>query len=140
MSDNKKIIWIFSISILYILVILTMAFYILNYTTVGQEMVAISLVVSSLVQVIGIALLFGKYTILAGFNTMTEEDRMKYNMDSVCSAMGTIFIVLSYISFGMIVSADVNNHISYALLALFIALLLISSIWIGTSQRFKATV
>ncbi|MCL2146145.1 MAG: DUF3784 domain-containing protein [Methanomassiliicoccaceae archaeon] len=54
---------------------------------------------SSIVMVCGIGVYLGGYMLLAGFNTMSKDERSAFDMEKVTSFTGASLVLLSYVFF-----------------------------------------
>lgn len=96
-------------------------------------------IVIGLFIVMGIFLVNGKGSFLiAGYNTMSEDEKAKYDTIALCKFMGKMMFALSF-SMGLWLLSDYHqiNWIFYFGLAIFIGLVVFMLIYVNTGNRFK---
>ncbi|MCL1811037.1 MAG: DUF3784 domain-containing protein [Methanomassiliicoccaceae archaeon] len=98
----------------------------------SDSMLWMSLLFSLLLMSLGLVVYLGGAVLLAGFNTMTEEERSRYNMKEVTSFMGIFLILLSFVTFLML--------IFFVFIVVFIAAVLVMLVYVNISKRFKTNV
>ncbi|HLR67587.1 MAG TPA: DUF3784 domain-containing protein [Virgibacillus sp.] len=89
--------------------------------------------------VLGIFLINGKGSFLiAGYNTMSREEKEKYDTVALCKFMGKMMFALSFsMLFWAVSEAYEINWLFYFGLVLFIAIVVFTLIYINTGNRFK---
>lgn len=89
--------------------------------------------------IIGIFLMNGKGAFLiAGYNTMSEEEKVQYDTRALCKFMGKMMFVFASIMVLWILSAYYRlDWLLYLSIGIFIAVMLFMIIYINTSDRFK---
>ena len=90
----------------------------------------LTLFIPLLIMVFGLIIYLGGYVLITGVNTMTKEERSRYDMNKITSFMGIFLILLSYIGFLM--------TISFVFFVVFIAAVLAAFVYLFASKRFKA--
>ena len=90
----------------------------------------IMLFVSLLLMVCGLAVYLGGAMLLAGFNTMTKQERSQYNVKALTSFMGVFIVLLSYFALFM--------ALHFAFFVVFIIAVLAVVIYVNVSRRFRA--
>lgn len=83
-----------------------------------------------LLMVLGLIVYLGGFMLLAGVNTMTKEERSRYNMNEITSFAGVFLVLLSYIAYLMM--------ISIMFFAVFIIATFAMIVYVNTSKRFRA--
>lgn len=111
------------------MVAVAVTFYLISGSNSGA-MILVFLAVSLFPMMIGLTVYFGNVEVLSGFNTMTELERSRYNIDEVSSFMGMFFAVFAYTIFLMAASLVIG------LVALFVSII-IMLVYINFSNRFK---
>ncbi|MCL2296199.1 MAG: DUF3784 domain-containing protein [Methanomassiliicoccaceae archaeon] len=113
----------------------TVATFVTYYFLLGDYMNGFGLwtilFVSLLLLVCGLAVYLGGVMLLAGFNTMTREERAQYNIKEVTSFMGIFLVLISYLALLMI--------IHFVFFTVFIAAVLVMVIYVNVSKRFRAS-
>lgn len=90
----------------------------------------IFLPVTFILMILGLVVYLGGIMLLAGFNTMSDEERAGYDEKEVTSFMGMFLVLASYI---FLLAA-----VSFMMILVFVAAVVIMLIYINTSKRFKA--
>ena len=94
-----------------------------------------------IVFLLGIALRFGNYSgLLAGYNTMSEEKKKKWNEKAITRFIGNLFIVeaIIVISGGILVMNNIAPQtIMIISWVVFVSLHVIGVIYVNKSSRFK---
>lgn len=101
-------------------------------------MIGIIIVIAIFI-VIGIFLLNGKGAFLiAGYNTMSEEEKAKYDTVALCKFMGKMMFAFSFIMvFWLLSDLYRMDWLLYVGIALFIGLFIFMMIYMNTGNRFK---
>ena len=86
---------------------------------------------SLLMVVFGLTVYLGGIMVLAGFNTMTEQERSQYNIEEVTSFVGILLVLLSYISLLMLVY--------FVFIGVFLAIVIFMAIYVSVGKRFRAS-
>lgn len=77
-------------------------------------------------------------SLLAGYNTMSEEEKAQYDETALCKFMGKIMFGFSFSILLFALSEFLNNKIFFVIgLVLFLALLVFSLVYSNTNDRFK---
>lgn len=88
---------------------------------------------------LGILLSMGKGSFLiAGFNTMTKEEKEKYDKLALCKFMGKMMFALAFsLVFSFFSHAFDIKFLFYIGIILFIAFIIYMLIYLNTGNRFK---
>lgn len=88
---------------------------------------------------LGIVFSLGKGSLLiAGFNTLPEEEKGKYNVVALCKFMGKMTFALSFSVVLWLISVIYEmNWLLYFGIALFIVITIIMVIYVNTGSKFK---
>jgi hypothetical protein len=101
-----------------------------------DPMLWISLLSSSIILGMGLVVYLGEYKLLAGVNTMSEQERSQYNMDEIASFMGMILVIESFVLFATLaVLWEILFFIAGILV--FFAILIIAIVYININKKFK---
>ncbi|MDR2846105.1 MAG: DUF3784 domain-containing protein [Candidatus Methanoplasma sp.] len=95
---------------------------------------------SALMLVLGAAISFGCTVLIAGANTMTKEERSKYDMRFITSVLGASLLVASFIMviFQIILAVIHANEISNIIPLLSAAAVMVcASVYIDVSKRSR---
>lgn len=89
--------------------------------------------------IIGIVFSMGKGSgLIAGYNTLPEEEKAKYNEKELTKFMGKMMFVLSLIMILWVVSTLLHNDVFlYVGIGVFLAVTLFMIIYVNKSGRFK---
>lgn len=92
-----------------------------------------------LMVVLGIILLSGKGAFLiAGYNTMSENDKKKYNEEALCKFMGKMMFALSFSMLFWIASIAYDMNFLFVIgLILFMGKIIFMLIYMNSGNRFK---
>lgn len=96
-------------------------------------------VIIGLFLMLGIFLINGKGSFLiAGYNTMSEEEKDKYDTIALCKFMGKMMFALAFSMVFWVIS-ELYNIINffYFGLALFIGIIVFMLVYMNTGNRFK---
>lgn len=90
---------------------------------------------------LGIVFSLGKgSSLIAGFNTLSEEEKEKYDVVALCKFMGKIMFALTFsVVFWLISQIYEMNWLFYFGLVLFIGLITFLLGYVNTGSRFKKT-
>ncbi|MBP2257725.1 DUF3784 domain-containing protein [Virgibacillus alimentarius] len=101
----------------------------------------ISIIIIGAFIILGIILLNGKGAFLiAGFNTMPEEEKEKYDTALMCKFMGKMMFALAFSMALMALSEALGIKSLFAVsFVLFIGITLFIVIYMNTGDRFKKT-
>ena len=103
-----------------------------------DAMMWIWLLSSLIVMVCGIVVYLGFYMLIAGVNTMTANERSRYDMDKITSFMGISLVLTSLIFYLAWPLSVLYGFLMFGvMIALFIAAVLFMVIYLNT-KRFKA--
>jgi len=96
-----------------------------------------SVVFGTLFVILGIVFLSGRGSFLiAGYNTMSKEEKAKYDVNALCKFMGKIFLPLGILTFGFLIESIESWYIWFYLNIMF-ALIIFAAIYANTGNRFK---
>jgi len=95
--------------------------------------------VLTLLIILGIIFSFGKGAMLiAGYNTMSEESKKKYNQVALCKFMGKTMFGLAFGTSLWMLSEIVNiSWIFYIGHILFFSVIFFTLIYVNTSKKFR---
>src|SRR5699024_10144062 len=107
----------------------------------GDNIIAMLIIagVIALFIILGMFLLNGKgSSLIAGYNTMSPEEKEKYDIARLTKFMGKMMFALSFSMFFWILSiAFEMNGLFYTGLILFLGIVVYMIIYINTGDRFK---
>lgn len=107
----------------------------------GDNIIAMLIIagVIALFIILGMFLLNGKgSSLIAGYNTMSPEEKEKYDIARLTKFMGKMMFALSFSMFFWIFSiAFEMNGLFYTGLILFLGIVVYMIIYINTGDRFK---
>ncbi|MPQ45366.1 DUF3784 domain-containing protein [Clostridium tarantellae] len=89
---------------------------------------------------IGIMLSLGKWSFLiAGFNTMSKEEKQKYDVISLCKFMGKFMFVIAF-SISLFILSDIfmMNMLFNIGVAIIIGSTIFTVIYVNTGNRFES--
>lgn len=88
---------------------------------------------------LGIVFINGKGSFLiAGFNTMTPEEKKNYDTNALCTFMGKMMFALSFSMLLWFISEAYEiNWLFYVGLVLFLVIITYMLIYVNTGNRFK---
>ena len=105
------------------------------------NVVTIVIYVFTIVLMISLGIMFYLGTgssLIAGFNTLSEEEKEKYDVVALCKFMGKMmFVLTSSVVLWLISEVYEMNWLFYIGLALFIGLIIFLLIYVNTGNRFK---
>jgi|SRR5690625_3661833 len=105
------------------------------------NVVTIVIYVFTIVLMISLGIMFYLGTgssLIAGFNTLSEEEKEKYDVVALCKFMGKMmFVLTSSVVLWLISEVYEMNWLFYIGLALFIGLIIFLLIYVITGNRFK---
>jgi len=110
-------------------VVMAAALYYLDLGLDGSTLL-ILLFSSIFLMVLGLIIYMGGAMLLAGYNTMSKEQRAQYNVNEITSFMGALLVLLSIVAFFMV--------FYLVLIAVFIGATIVAVIYVNVSKRFKA--
>lgn len=88
---------------------------------------------------LGLYLLQGKGGwLIAGYNTMSQEDKEKYDEAALCKATGKLILAIAF-TIGLITAGDLlqTNALTISGVALMVLFIILGLIYINTGERFK---
>ena len=93
-----------------------------------------------LVLVLGLVLLCGKgAALIAGFNTLDETEKAKWNKKALCRAAGAILLVIALGgSAAMLLFAFGHEALGAPFIIVPMVLVIPFAVWVNTSKRFRA--
>ena len=99
----------------------------------------ISLLILAILLVLGCVLLSGRGAwLIAGYNTMSPEEKAKYNEKALCRAMGWMMLALAG-AWGLVTAAMLLN-LTWLLWVgnlLFVAVIIVGAVYLNRSDRVK---
>lgn len=97
------------------------------------------ILVSLLFIILGIVFINGKGAFLiAGYNTMPQEEKEKYNEVALAKFMGKMMFALSFSMIFLVLSELYNRSLFFFLgLSLFISIIIFTLVYMNTQNRFK---
>lgn len=97
------------------------------------------ILVSLLFIILGIVFINGKGAFLiAGYNTMPQEEKEKYNEVALAKFMGKMMFALSFSMIFLVLSELYNRSLFFFLgLSLFIGIIIFTLVYMNTQNRFK---
>jgi len=82
-----------------------------------------------LLMALGLVVYLGGAMLLIGYNSMSKEERTKYNENKITSFMGVSLVLLSFIIFPALMYIE--------FLAVFVAALILVLLYVSISKRFR---
>lgn len=97
----------------------------------------IIIAVGALIAVIGIAFLTGRGSFLImGYNTMSKNNKAKYDAVALCKAIGKILLPIGFLT-TLFAFESIRNWYVWIYLPVVIGLVVFVTIYINNSSRFR---
>ncbi|MDR3074909.1 MAG: DUF3784 domain-containing protein [Candidatus Methanoplasma sp.] len=107
----------------------------------GESLMFMAFLISTVTGILGIAIYLGDYSLMAGANTMSDEEIKKLDMDRVTSFMGLSMLAISIIVFFITIVSIGRVGTSESVIIMvvaYVAMIIAVTIHLATSKRFKA--
>ena len=87
--------------------------------------------------ILGIYLLTGRGSfLLAGYNTMSESEKSKYNAEALCKFMGKIVLIVGVLTFFLGIE-NIINWFVWVYSVIVIGLAIFAGVYTNKSARFR---